>query len=67
MHSSDEAQQIVDAVRDFSQSRLKPFSAEWDRESRFPAEAVREMGEPTDVDYAEAGVRPDRRRLRLAA
>lgn len=45
MQSSDEAQQIVDAVRDFSQSRLKPFSAEWDRESRFPAEAVREMGE----------------------
>jgi len=45
MQSSDEAQQIVDAVHDFAQSRLKPFSAEWDRESRFPAEAVREMGE----------------------
>jgi len=45
MQSSDEVQQIVDAVHDFAQSRLKPFSAEWDRESRFPAEAVREMGE----------------------
>ncbi|GAB3670651.1 acyl-CoA dehydrogenase family protein [Salinisphaera aquimarina] len=38
-----EQQQIVDAVRDFSQARLKPFAAEWDREHRFPADALREM------------------------
>lgn len=45
MPISAETRQIVDAVHDFAQERLKPFAAEWDRESRFPAEAVREMAE----------------------
>lgn len=37
--------QIRDAARSFAQQRLAPFAAEWDRASRFPAEALREMGE----------------------
>lgn len=45
MPISAETRQIVDAVHDFAQERLKPFAAEWDRDSRFPAEAVREMAE----------------------
>jgi butyryl-CoA dehydrogenase len=36
---------IRDAARAFARERLAPFSAEWDREHRFPAEALREMGE----------------------
>ena len=35
---------IRDAARSFAQERLKPFSAEWDREARFPADALAEMG-----------------------
>ena len=42
---TDEQIQIRDAARSFAQERLAPFSAEWDRESRFPAAALREMGE----------------------
>src|SRR5690625_2528427 len=34
---------IRETARDFAQERLAPFAAEWDRESRFPAEALREM------------------------
>ncbi|KMO38318.1 acyl-CoA dehydrogenase family protein [Methylobacterium aquaticum] len=35
---------IRDTARSFAQERLKPFSAEWDREARFPREAIAEMG-----------------------
>ncbi|GJD62658.1 acyl-CoA dehydrogenase family protein [Methylobacterium frigidaeris] len=35
---------IRDTARSFAQGRLKPFSAEWDREVRFPREAIAEMG-----------------------
>lgn len=45
MQLSSEQQQIVDAVHDFAQARLKPFAAEWDRDSRFPSDTVAEMGE----------------------
>jgi hypothetical protein len=38
-------QQISDAARQFAQERLKPFAAEWDREHRFPKEAIGEMAE----------------------
>ncbi|MBV9076507.1 MAG: acyl-CoA dehydrogenase family protein [Methylobacteriaceae bacterium] len=38
-------EQIREAARAFAQERLKPFSAEWDREARFPREAIRAMGE----------------------
>jgi alkylation response protein AidB-like acyl-CoA dehydrogenase len=35
---------IRDMARSFAAERLAPFAAEWDREHRFPAEALREMG-----------------------
>lgn len=42
----DEQQSLIrDTARQFARDRLTPFAAEWDRESRFPAEALREMGE----------------------
>ncbi|RZI87867.1 MAG: hypothetical protein EOP15_13045 [Pseudomonas sp.] len=42
---TDEQQQIADAVRDFAQERLKPFAEQWDKEHRFPGEAIAEMAE----------------------
>lgn len=35
---------IRDAARTFANEKLKPFSAEWDRQVRFPKEALAEMG-----------------------
>lgn len=32
-------------ARDFARNRLAPFSADWDRESRFPKETIAEMAE----------------------
>ncbi|PBJ18075.1 Acyl-CoA dehydrogenase [Pseudomonas sp. ACN8] len=43
MIPNDDQQQIRDMARDFAQERLKPFAAEWDREHRFPKEAIGEM------------------------
>ncbi|CAH2600721.1 Acyl-CoA dehydrogenase [Rhodovastum atsumiense] len=42
---TDAQAQIREAARSFAQERLAPFAAEWDRAHRFPAEALREMGE----------------------
>jgi alkylation response protein AidB-like acyl-CoA dehydrogenase len=42
---SDDQTMIQDAARTFAAERLKPFSAAWDREARFPKEALAEMGE----------------------
>lgn len=42
---TDEQQQIADAVRAFAQQRLKPFAEQWDKEHRFPKEAIEEMAE----------------------
>ncbi|MDH4548653.1 acyl-CoA dehydrogenase [Pseudomonas sp. BN607] len=42
---TDEQQQIADAVRAFAQERLKPFAEQWDKEHRFPKEAIVEMAE----------------------
>ena len=42
---SDLQTQIRDAARDFAQERLAPGAALRDRESRFPREELREMGE----------------------
>lgn len=36
---------IRETARTFAQERLAPFAAEWDREARFPAEALREMAD----------------------
>lgn len=41
---SDDQILIRDTARSFARERLKPFSAEWDREARFPREAMAEMG-----------------------
>lgn len=41
---TDDQTMIRDAARTFAAERLKPFSAEWDRDSRFPKEALAEMG-----------------------
>ena len=40
-----EQQMIRDAMRTFSQERLAPFAAEWDRTHAFPAEALKQLGE----------------------
>ncbi|MDR0212092.1 MAG: acyl-CoA dehydrogenase [Pseudomonas putida] len=42
---TDEQQQIADAVRAFAQERLKPFAEQWDKEHRFPREAIVEMAD----------------------
>lgn len=42
---SEDQTMIRDAARSFARDRLAPHAAEWDRESRFPAEAIAEMGE----------------------
>jgi len=36
---------IRDSMRAFSQERLVPFAAEWDKNHTFPAEALRELGQ----------------------
>lgn len=36
----DDQTLIRDAARTFATERLKPFPAEWDREARFPKEAL---------------------------
>ncbi|WP_137819791.1 acyl-CoA dehydrogenase family protein [Pseudomonas sp. 2FG] len=45
MIPSEQDLQIRDVARQFAQERLKPFAADWDREHRYPAEALREMAE----------------------
>ncbi len=42
---SDEQRLIRDSVRDYVRSRVAPFAADWDRDSRFPAEQLQEMAE----------------------
>ncbi len=41
---TEEQEMIRDTARQFASERLAPNAAEWDRESRFPADAVAEMG-----------------------
>jgi alkylation response protein AidB-like acyl-CoA dehydrogenase len=45
MLPDEQQRQIRDAARDFAQERLRPFAADWDREHRFPHEAIAEMGQ----------------------
>jgi butyryl-CoA dehydrogenase len=40
---TDEHQMIRDALRNFSQERLKPSAARWDREHHFPAAELKEL------------------------
>jgi alkylation response protein AidB-like acyl-CoA dehydrogenase len=44
MMLSDEQRMIRDMARNFAATQLKPFAAAWDREARFPADAIAEMG-----------------------
>ena len=43
MLATSEQLQIRDAAQQFAQERLKPFAAEWDKQHRFPREAINEM------------------------
>ena len=45
MLMTDEQTLIRDTARQFAAERLAPFSAEWDRQARFPSETIRQMGE----------------------
>ncbi len=44
MIPTQEQEMIRDMARDFAGRRLAPFSAEWERTSTFPREALKEMG-----------------------
>ena len=43
MIPTPEQQMIRDSLRQFSQERLAPYAAQWDREHRFPKEALQEL------------------------
>jgi hypothetical protein len=43
MIPTPEQDMIRDALRTFARERLAPFAAEWDREHRFPKEALQEL------------------------
>ena len=45
MELSEEQRLIRDSVRDYVQSRVAPFAADWDRDKTFPAEQLKEMAE----------------------
>lgn len=45
MQLSEEQMMIRDMARAFAGEQLAPFAAEWDRTHKFPAEAIRQMGE----------------------
>ncbi len=40
---SEQHQMTRDALRDFSQQQLAPYAAQWDRERRFPKEALQQL------------------------
>src|SRR5579863_2434843 len=44
MRLTDEQIQLRDTARAFAQKELAPHAAEWDREARFPREALAELG-----------------------
>ena len=46
MRLSDEQRMLRDTVREFAQKELAPNAAAWDREARFPKEALAESGRP---------------------
>ena len=45
MFLSEEESMIRDAARQYVQERIAPFSADWDRNKTFPAEALKGLGE----------------------
>jgi butyryl-CoA dehydrogenase len=44
MIPTEEQGMIRDMAQAFASEKLAPYAADWDRESVFPAEAIREMG-----------------------
>ena len=42
---SQEQEMVREAVRDYAQTQLWPNAAEWDRQSTFPRDALRGLGE----------------------
>ncbi|WP_428608911.1 acyl-CoA dehydrogenase [Sedimenticola sp.] len=42
---TEEQRMIRDMARDFAQERLAPHAAEWDKESIFPSDELKELGE----------------------
>ncbi|HEX6443185.1 MAG TPA: acyl-CoA dehydrogenase family protein [Stellaceae bacterium] len=44
MRLSEEQRMLRDTARDFARSELAPHAAAWDREARFPKEALAELG-----------------------
>src|SRR5258708_27245955 len=44
MSLTDEQRMLRDTAREFAQRELAPHAAEWDREARFPKEALAELG-----------------------
>jgi alkylation response protein AidB-like acyl-CoA dehydrogenase len=42
---SEDQQDLVDAVRDFTRARLAPNAIEWDQTKHFPVDVLREAGE----------------------
>src|SRR5260370_36138982 len=44
MRLSEEQALLRDTAREFARRELMPHAAEWDREARFPAEALAELG-----------------------
>ncbi len=44
MRLTDEQRMLREVAREFAQKKLAPHAAEWDREARFPKEALTELG-----------------------
>ena len=44
MRLSEEQALLRDTAREFARRELTPHAAEWDREARFPKEALAELG-----------------------
>ena len=42
---SEQHQMIRDALREFAQQQLRPHAAAWDRERRFPREALQQLAQ----------------------
>jgi butyryl-CoA dehydrogenase len=59
---AEEHLQLRDALREFAAKRLAPFAAEWDRQARFPREALKELaalgtfGIAVPEEYGGAGM-----------
>jgi butyryl-CoA dehydrogenase len=64
MRLTDEQRMLRETAREFAQRELAPHSAEWDREARFPKEAMAELGKLgfmgmlVPPDYGGAGADP---------